>query len=59
MRFDDAPPDIPVGPGYPNLQNFHGRKGYYCINVLYVANDLHLILAFDRDWHGAAHDARI
>jgi len=59
VRFDEAIRGIPVGPGFANLQNYRSRKGYYCINVLYVANDQHLILAFDRDWHGAAHDARI
>ena len=51
VRFDDAIRGIPVGEGYPLLQNYFSRK-MFC-------GDDGLIYAFDRDWHGAAHDARI
>ena len=59
VLFDHAPRGIPVGPGYPSLQNFFGRKMHWCINVVYVCGDRHIIYALDRDWHGAAHDSRI
>ena len=59
VRFDDAIRGIPVGEGYPLLQNYFSRKMFFALNVLFVCGDDGLIYAFDRDWHGAAHDARI
>jgi hypothetical protein len=59
VRFDGAPRGIPVGPGFPNRQNFFTRKMFYGINTMVVANDRKLIVALDKDWHGAAHDARV
>jgi len=58
-RFEEAPRNIPVGPGFPVKQSFFTRKMFYGINVLIVGNDQKIILAVDIDWHGAAHDARI
>jgi hypothetical protein len=40
--FDGAPRGIPVGPGFPNQQNFFTRKVFYGINTCVVANDCKL-----------------
>ena len=48
-----------MGEGYHLLQNYFSRKMFFALNVLFVCGDDGLIYAFDRDWHGAAQDARI
>lgn len=58
-RFESRPRNLPVGDGFPNAQNFFTRKMCYGINVLVIADDRYIIRGIDRDWHGAAHDARI
>ena len=57
--FDHKVKGLRRGPGMPNQNSFHTRKGRYGINTMFVANDRKLIHALDVDWHGSAHDAKV
>jgi hypothetical protein len=46
---DGAPHGIPVGPCFPNRQNFFTRKMFYGINTMVVAYDFKLIVALNED----------